>query len=86
MAVITLTTKVCYREHKFPAGHPERACQIGLDKLDLRVCRHCTWLGSVDDKPVGSLTDGHLVRLAEFLKTLKADEDAATLASPEAAH
>lgn len=66
--VITLDTNTCYRESKFPDGHPARACHVGLVELDHLICVHCTWYGNVQKKQVAKLTGGHRVALVEFLK------------------
>lgn len=69
--VITLVTKLCYRESKFPQGHPQRACHVGLVDLDPLICTHCTWYGSAGDKPVAVITGPTIQRVADALKTIK---------------
>lgn len=74
---ITLRVKCCYREHKFPEGHPERKCQFGLDKLDMQKCTYCSWYGEVPGlKNVKALTGMHLIKLSAFLQSIKEPKDA----------
>ena len=70
---ITLETNTCYRESKFPEGHPARACHIGLAALDPLICAHCTWYGNVAKKQVAKLTGEHRTALVDFLKKLRDD-------------
>ncbi|MBS3927811.1 MAG: hypothetical protein KGZ65_04385 [Sphingomonadales bacterium] len=70
---ITLETNTCYRESKFPAGHPARECHVGLAALDPLICSHCTWYGAVAKKQMAKLTGEHRVALVTFLKRLQQD-------------
>ncbi len=81
--VITLETNSCYRESKFPEGHKERACHIGLAALDASICTHCTWYGQVIKKPVAKLTGEHRIALLDFLKKIR-DEGVPGIAPEEA--
>ncbi len=69
--VITLDTNTCYRESKFPNGHPARACHVGLIELDPLICAHCTWYGNIQKKQVAKITGAHRVAMVEFLKKLR---------------
>jgi hypothetical protein len=73
--VITVETRICRREHKFPEGDPQRDCHLGLQQLDARVCGFCTWTDSIGVKKVAALTGEHSVRLVDFMKQMK-DESA----------
>ncbi len=68
---ITLDTNTCYRESKFPEGHPARVCHVGLVELDPLICAHCTWYGNVVKKQVAKLTGAHRVAMINFLKKLR---------------
>ncbi len=69
--VISLDTNTCYRESKFPDGHPARACHVGLVELDPLICAHCTWYGNVAKRQVARLTGEHRFAMIAFLKKLR---------------
>lgn len=69
--VITIETNSCYRESKFPEGHKERVCHVGLPALEHSICSHCTWYGAVQKKAVAKLTGEHRVALIDFLKKIR---------------
>lgn len=73
---ITLSTKVCYREAKFPEGDPRRACHLNLQRLDERLCGHCTWFGTVDEKKMAAITGPTMLKAVEALKRVQAEESA----------
>ncbi len=81
--IITLATKGCYREGKFPEGDPRRDCHLGLKRLDPSICGHCTWYQTADQKPVAALTGNTIGKALQALKAIAqetAAEDAAAAA------
>ena len=76
---ITLSTKLCYREAKYPAGHPLRDCHVGLTQLDARICGHCTWYQTADEKKMASITGPTMLKAVAALKQVEAEEKAGGL-------
>jgi len=72
--LITMETKLCYREHKHPEGHPERKCHIGLEALEPRVCRHCNWYGTANKKSLASMTDETIPKMLAAMQRVQEEE------------
>jgi len=72
--VITLETRLCYRESKFPEGDARRDCHIGLEALRHDVCQFCTWYQIGDKKNVAAITGPTVAKAIAALKQV-AEED-----------
>lgn len=40
-----VATAVCGREYEFADDDPRASCHLGLHRLELAKCQHCTWYG-----------------------------------------
>src|SRR3990167_6913275 len=73
---ITLSTKLCYREAKFPVGDPRRECHLALAQIDERVCGFCTWFQTADEKKIAAITWPTMLKAVAALKQVQATEAA----------
>jgi hypothetical protein len=77
VAAISFQTHGCQRERVFKPGDPQRDCHLGLDSLDMRLCKFCTWFEVYAQKQIAVIGGAGIPKLLTAMKLAQADGEPA---------